>query len=121
MTDPLRARLRRAPRVFIALAARRLRPVIVASLGGALVLGAALAQRLPAALRRRRGLRPRIVWGPVPLISISYWSRALQRLGFESQTVVTHHYAAYERASFDTYRRRGACGAASRRRLATTC
>jgi hypothetical protein len=76
----------------------------LAVVGGALVVGTALVERLPTERRRRRGDKPRIAWGPVPLISISYWSRALQRLGYESQSVVTHHYPAYERASFDLYR-----------------
>jgi len=84
--------------------AARLRRTLAPPLGGALVLGAALSERLPTALRRRRGARPRIAWGPIPLISIAYWSRALRRLGFESHAVVTHHYAAYERSSFDAYR-----------------
>jgi hypothetical protein len=39
----------------------------------------------------------------VPLISLSYWSRALRSLGFESQTVVTHCYPGYDPASFDVY------------------
>ncbi len=100
MSGPLAARLRRAPGVLITVAVRH---VVVAPLGGTLVLATALAQRASSARRRQRGLRPRIVWGPVPLISLSYWSRALQTLGYESQTVVTHHYPAYERASFDVY------------------
>jgi glycosyltransferase involved in cell wall biosynthesis len=76
----------------------------LAVVGGALVLATAAAQRLPTERRRRRGDKPRIAWGPVPLISISYWSRALQRLGYDSKSVVTHHYPAYERTSFDLYR-----------------
>ena len=71
--------------------------------GVALVLATALAERVPTARRRRRGLRPRVAWGPIPLISLSYWSRALEALGFDSQTVVTHHYPGYDRASFDVY------------------
>jgi glycosyltransferase involved in cell wall biosynthesis len=78
--------------------------MVLAVVGGALVLATALAQRLPTERRRRRRAKPRIVWGPVPLISLSYWSRALQRLGYESRSVVTHHYPAYERVSFDVYR-----------------
>jgi glycosyltransferase involved in cell wall biosynthesis len=103
MNERLAARLRRAPRVLLGLAAQRAGRVGVALLGGALVLGVALAERLPTELRRRRGARPRLAWGPVPLISLSYWSRALRALGYESQTVVTHHYRAYERSSFDAY------------------
>lgn len=73
-------------------------------IGGGLVLATAAAERPLTWWRRRRGDKPRIAWGPVPLISISYWSRALRRLGYESRSVVTHHYPAYERASFDEYR-----------------
>jgi glycosyltransferase involved in cell wall biosynthesis len=104
MSDPLIVRLRRAPRVLARLTLLRLRAALVHPVGCALVLGTALTQRLPTARRRRRRLRPRLAWGPVPLISISYWSQALRQLGFESQTVVTHHYQAFERASFDVYR-----------------
>ena len=75
-----------------------MRRVIGHGAGAAFVVGAALMERF-----RRRREQPRIVWGPVPLISISYWSRALRRLGYDSQTVVTHHYAAYDRATFDVY------------------
>jgi hypothetical protein len=72
--------------------------------GGGLVLGTAIAERRPTRRRRRGGERPRIAWGPVPLISISYWSRSLERMGYESRSVVTHHYPAYERGAFDVYR-----------------
>jgi hypothetical protein len=90
-------------RYRIAVAVRGALRLALAVVGGALVLGTALVQRLPTERRRRRGEKPRIAWGPVPLISISYWSRALQRLGYDSQSIVTHHYPAYERASFDAY------------------
>lgn len=78
--------------------------VAAAMAGGALVLITALAERRATQRRRRLGGQPRIAWGPVPLISISYWSRALARLGYESWSVVTHHYPAYDRAAFDIYR-----------------
>jgi glycosyltransferase involved in cell wall biosynthesis len=74
------------------------RRLIGHALGAALVVGVALTERL-----RRRRARPRVVWGPIPLISISYWSRALRTLGYDSQSVVTHHYAAYDRSVFDVY------------------
>jgi hypothetical protein len=82
---------------------RRALRLALAVVGGALVLGTAVVERLPTERRRGRGDKPRLAWGPVPLISISYWSRALQRLGYDSQSVVTHHYPAFERASFDMY------------------
>jgi glycosyltransferase involved in cell wall biosynthesis len=74
------------------------RRALAVPLGAVLILVTALAERL-----RPRRDRPRIVWGPVPLISISYWSRALRQLGYDSQSVATHHYQAYERAAFDVY------------------
>ncbi len=89
------------PRLFFASA--RARTLVVPVIGSAMIFAVALAQRLPTALRRRRGLRPRLVWGPIPLVSLSYWSRALRQLGFQSHTVVTHHYPAYDRSSFDVY------------------
>ena len=59
----------------------------------------ALAQR-----RLRRGARPRLVWGPLPIISIKYWSAAMQRLGYESVTCVEDVYAINRRADFDRHR-----------------
>jgi glycosyltransferase involved in cell wall biosynthesis len=50
---------------------------------------------------RRRRARPRIVWGPTPLISIRYWSEAVRRLGYESRTVVNGVYAINRRSDFD--------------------
>jgi glycosyltransferase involved in cell wall biosynthesis len=55
--------------------------------------------------RRRRGRRPRLIWGPVPIISIKYWSRAMRTLGYESVTCVEDVYAIYSRADFDRHRR----------------
>jgi glycosyltransferase involved in cell wall biosynthesis len=51
--------------------------------------------------------RPRIVWGPVPIISIKYWSEALRRRGFESTTIVYDVYAINRRDDFDRVLDRG--------------
>jgi glycosyltransferase involved in cell wall biosynthesis len=64
----------------------------------------ALAERPAAELRRRRGARPRLVWGPSPIISVKYWSAAMRRLGYESTTCVEDVYAIYSRADFDRLR-----------------
>jgi glycosyltransferase involved in cell wall biosynthesis len=64
----------------------------------------ALAQRPVSAVRRRRGTRPRLVWGPLPIISIKYWSAAMRLLGFESITCVESVYAIHTRADFDRHR-----------------
>ncbi len=68
-----------------------------------LLVLAAGAARLDTARRRRSGARPRLIWGPVPIISIKYWSEALRARGYRSRTCVFEHYAMHERIDFDTY------------------
>src|SRR3954466_11110351 len=64
----------------------------------------ALGERRRSVRRRRCAARPRLVWGPVPIISIKYWSRAMRALGYESTTCVEDVYAIYSRADFDRHR-----------------
>jgi len=64
----------------------------------------ALVQRAASVARRRRGLRPRLLWGPSPIISIKYWSAAMRTLGYWSATCVEDVYAIYSRADFDRLR-----------------
>jgi glycosyl transferase family 1 len=70
----------------------------------AYLIGIALIERARTAIRRRRGARPRLIWGPVPIISIKYWSEAMRAAGFESLTCVSEHYAINRREDFDVYR-----------------
>ncbi len=63
----------------------------------------ALAERPRSAIRRRLGRRPRLVWGPVPIISIKYWSEAMRRAGYESRTCVFLHYPIHTREDYDVY------------------
>jgi hypothetical protein len=58
-------------------------------------------------LRRRRHRRPRLVWGPVPIVSIKYWSKAMQQRGFESATIVYSVYSINARDDFDVVLDRG--------------
>jgi hypothetical protein len=44
---------------------------------------------------------PRVVWGPVPIISIKYWSAAIRKRGLESTTVVYDVYSINTREDFD--------------------
>jgi glycosyltransferase involved in cell wall biosynthesis len=60
------------------------------------------ACRLVSELRPRR--RPRVVWGPTPLINIKYWSQALVALGYASTTCVYELYEINTRADFDRHR-----------------
>jgi len=56
---------------------------------------------LVARLRRRPTDKPRLLWGPTPLINIKYHSDALRRRGYESTTLVYDLYAINDRADFD--------------------
>jgi glycosyltransferase involved in cell wall biosynthesis len=53
--------------------------------------------------RSTRPLRRELIWGPTPIINNKYWSQAMRKSGWESETVMTHHYAANDRADYDTY------------------
>ena len=70
---------------------------------GALI-ALALIERARTAVRRRRGARPRLIWGPMPIVSIKYWSEAMGRAGYESRTCVRERYAIHKREDFDVYR-----------------
>jgi hypothetical protein len=60
-----------------------------AAAGGAgLLVGVALAERRSTRSRRRRGERPRLVYGPTPIISIKFMSEALRRRGYDTTTFV---------------------------------
>lgn len=54
-----------------------------------LLVVAALAARL---VRPSRRGRPRVVWGPQPILSYAHWSRALREAGYESETVMQEVY-----------------------------
>ncbi len=64
--------------------------------------------RLIFALVRRAALkgphaRKLLIWTPTPLINNKFWSGAMRGAGYESQTVVTHHYPAHKRTDYDLY------------------
>jgi glycosyltransferase involved in cell wall biosynthesis len=52
--------------------------------------------------RRLRKHVPRVVWGPVPLLNLKYWSRAIQSMGYKSKTIVKDVYAINSPSDFDT-------------------
>ena len=43
---------------------------------------------------RRGAARPRLVWGPEPILSYAHWSRALRKAGYESETVMHSVYTS---------------------------
>ena len=60
-----------------------------------------LAGRVRTARRRRRGERPVIVRGPVPIVSIHYAARADRQRGYRSETIVYGTYRISARGLFD--------------------
>lgn len=45
----------------------------------------------------RRSEQPRLVWGPIPIISNKYWSYALKRGGYNSRTLMFSYQATINR------------------------
>ena len=60
-----------------------------------------LVGRVRTARRRRRGERPVIVRGPVPIVSIHYAARADRLRGYRSETIVYGTYRISARGLFD--------------------
>ena len=61
----------------------------------------ALAVRRGTHHRRSRGERPRLVYGPTPIISIKYMSGALRRRGYQTTTFVYGFPSISERSDYD--------------------
>jgi glycosyltransferase involved in cell wall biosynthesis len=77
-------------------------PILVPIGGIVLLLPlAALLARLLTEVRRSVGCKPRMIWGPVPIISIRFFSQACKLYGHRSRTVVYNVYPAFGRESFD--------------------
>jgi hypothetical protein len=47
--------------------------------------------------------RDRLIWGPDPLISNKYWSEAMKRAGYASQTVMSEYYSINRQEDYDVY------------------
>jgi glycosyltransferase involved in cell wall biosynthesis len=74
------------------------------ALAFAALIALALLLRAQSILRRLFRRRPRVVWGPDPIINIKYWSQALRARGYESTTCVYNVYAIHTREDFDRHR-----------------
>jgi glycosyltransferase involved in cell wall biosynthesis len=81
--------LRRAARDALAIPACLLLAVHAASAAG------------DARRRRERGLKPRLIYGPVPILSFKYMSRAMREVGYEATTVVDELYVIHKQDDFD--------------------
>ncbi len=69
-----------------------------------LLVAVALVARGQTAVRRLARRRPRLIWGPVPVISLKYWSEALGRRGYDSHTCVYGVMVINTRQDFDIVR-----------------
>lgn len=68
----------------------------------ALWLASALPRLRRDARRRRAALiKPRVVLGPTPIISLRDWAQVLRACGYATRTVVTHVYPINARSDFD--------------------
>lgn len=55
-------------------------------------------------LIKRRPEKPRLVWGPVPLISNKYWSASMKKSGYFSETLMSGYYETINnKDDFDRY------------------
>lgn len=57
--------------------------------------------RVSAFVRRRRGAKPRILWGPVPIANLRRHVLADRSAGYESESVVYRLYRESDRSAFD--------------------
>jgi glycosyltransferase involved in cell wall biosynthesis len=53
--------------------------------------------------RQRKGEKPRLVYGPVPIISIKYMSQAMRQKAYEAKTFVYEVYSIHKPEDYDYY------------------
>ncbi len=86
--------------IFLKRAVRLLITLAVAPFFIPLVLIVALVCRVTQNTEKP----PRLVWGPIPAISNKYWSRALEKRGLSSKTLMFSYYSSInKRDDFDLY------------------
>jgi glycosyltransferase involved in cell wall biosynthesis len=62
---------------------------------------AALLARRDTMRRRRRGDKPRLLYGPTPIISIKYMREAMERAGYLARTVVYSSLPIFPQSNYD--------------------
>ena len=77
---------------------------LAAPLALAPLLVIALLEGVRTRRRRLRGARPRLLWGPTPLISLKYWSAAMRGRGYDSVTLADGLMSINRREDFDVHR-----------------
>lgn len=66
-----------------------------------ILAAAALVARPGTRRRQRAGAKPRLVYGPIPVISIKFMSEAMTARGYDARTSVYDVYAIHDRSDFD--------------------
>ena len=51
--------------------------------------------------RQRQGEKPRLVYGPIPIISIKYLSQAMRQKGYEARTFVYEVFSIHKPEDYD--------------------
>src|SRR5215213_4767635 len=74
---------------------------LIALLSLLLLAIVALRARADTKQRQQRGERPRLIYGPSPIISIKYMSQAMQQAGYVAQTFVNTVYHINNRGDYD--------------------
>jgi glycosyltransferase involved in cell wall biosynthesis len=64
----------------------------------------ALVERPRTAWRRRRGARPRLLWGPSAILNNKHWSEGMRALGYESRTCIDIDSTITTRDDWDAFR-----------------
>jgi hypothetical protein len=64
----------------------------------------ALVERVRTRHRRRRGERPRLLWGPSAILNNKYWSQAMRAAGYESRTCIDLDSTITTREDWDASR-----------------
>ncbi|HET8776825.1 MAG TPA: glycosyltransferase family 4 protein [Candidatus Limnocylindria bacterium] len=86
---------------FAARAARQFARWVRTPFALVFLLAAAFMSRSETHRRRAERQRPRLVYGPVPIISIKYMSGSMRALGYETLTLVDERYHIHGPADFD--------------------
>lgn len=81
----------------------RLLRALVAAFAAAVVYLIALGVRSDSERRRRERARPRLLFGPVPIISIKYMCEAVRRRGYPADTFVHHVYSINAASDYDIH------------------
>jgi glycosyltransferase involved in cell wall biosynthesis len=69
-----------------------------------LFIGLALVERPRTAWRRRRGAKPRLLWGPSAILNNKHWSEAMRAIGYESLTCIDVDSTITTRKDWDAFR-----------------